>query len=93
MLEVRNALGIPIVRRETAKHQKAQRKKYDTTNRPKKIKPLIVRERNPTEPKTKMVTSRLEPELYDLLMDYCNENDGLATGAAIRIILKQTLCK
>ena len=93
MFEVRNALGIPIVRRETAAPKKVQRKKYDTSNRPKMLKPLIVRERNPTEPKTKMVTSRLEPELYDLLMDYCNQNDGIATGAAIRIILKQTLCK
>lgn len=93
MLEVRNALGIPIVRRETVKYKKAQRKKYDTTNRPKKIKPLIVREKNPTEIKSKMVTSRLEPELYEMLINYCNQNEGLATGAAIRIILKQTLCK
>jgi len=92
-MEVRNALGIVIVRRQEVKKPIKQRKKYDTSNRPKTIKPLIVRERNPTEPKTKMVTSRLEPEIYDLLMDYCNKNDGLATGAAIRIIIKQTLCK
>jgi len=92
-MEVRNALGIVIVRRQELKKPIKQRKQYDTTNRPKMLKPLIVRERNPTEPKTKMVTSRLEPEVYDLLMDYCNQNDGIATGAAIRIILKQRLCK
>jgi hypothetical protein len=90
-MEVRNALGIVIVKRHEVKKPIKPRKKYDTTNRPKMVKSFIVRERNPTEPKTKMVTSRLEPELYDLLMEYCNENDGIATGAAIRIILKQTL--
>jgi hypothetical protein len=66
-MEVRNALGIAIIRRNEIKRAPVKRRKYNTTNRPRKPKPEPM-PKEPITPKSKVITVRLEPELYERLL-------------------------